>query len=492
MRFCPWCYVSPYLRPPNHPSLKSETELFGTVVSETISTRVTEALVKHQQEYEEKANARVEKLESLLSKVEPQQKAAPMPPLPSKPPPLKKNPTRHIERYFSEFLTDEDSKGLMDLVEKIPYTEVRGRGVASYGEPYAYNGAPKAHSKDIPKPILDLIEKCKKQEGQEKCDINEVIVNRYKGAGSFLVEHSDAEENLDPKSLILTVSLGSTRTVTFRDYNSTEGREESLSVAGKSLYSMTKSSQHHWSHRIDADPDIEEVRYSITLRTVGERYRQSTVIIGDSNTKYLKFAAGNTQKEKGSFGFLMPGERVEAFHLRDIDPLQCMGYKNVVVHCGINDLRDRSPGRLESDPRPTDIAAHFDVLSKKIEEIKTLCPYAAIFLSPILPTKNMNLNNRAIAFNHILCNFANNNPKGDGIRILNFEPFVSGQGVLREELGVWDQKEECYSKRDMIHLGRKGVTLLAQIIKGAISRKLTTSRSYSATLSHGRLSSPPR
>ena len=51
-------------------------------------------------------------------------------------------------------------------------------------------------------------------------------------------------------------------------------------------------------------------RYSITFRSVG---KNSTIIIGDSNTKHLKFSTGQ-HREKGTFEYHMPGERVETFH----------------------------------------------------------------------------------------------------------------------------------------------------------------------------------
>ena len=36
----------------------------------------------------------------------------------------------------------------------------------------------------------------------------------------------------------------------------------------------------------------------------------------------------------------MPGKRVEAFTIKELDPIKCVGYNNVVVHCGVNDIKN--------------------------------------------------------------------------------------------------------------------------------------------------------
>ena len=71
-------------------------------------------------------------------------------------------------------------------------------------------------------------------------------------------------------------------------------------------------------------------RYSITFRSVGKNFKNSTIIIGDSNTKHLKFSTGK-HREKGTFGYNMPGERVETFHISQIDERErkCLGYQNI-------------------------------------------------------------------------------------------------------------------------------------------------------------------
>ena len=240
---------------------------------------------------------------------------------------------------------------------------------------------------------------------------------------------------------------------------------------------MNQESQHYWTHRMDSMDTTMNARFSITFRTVGKNYKNSTVILGDSNTKYLKFSS-DARGEKGTFGYHLPGHRVETFRIRDIDPRKCLGYQNVLLHCGINDIRDKSPGRLPSDPEPVDVDSYFDLLTQKISEIQNLCPNSSIFVSPILPTKNLKLNKRVIQFNKLLFNFISNCKHSKEVRCLNFNEFVNYNGTLKEELGTWDSENSCPNKKDILHLGKKGIRMLAQSVKQSILHKLITKRSY--------------
>lgn len=215
---------------------------------------------------------------------------------------------------------------------------------------------------------------------------------------------------------------------------------------------------------------------------LGKNVRNSTIILGESNTKHLKFSSGQL-REMGKFGLNMPGKRVETFHIQQIDEKQCLGYRNVIIHCGINDIRDSSPGRQSSDPQPTDIGGHFNNLINKIGKIKNMCPSSSIVVNPILPTKNQRLNDRVLQFHSMLFEFLANDPRAEGVCSTNFSEFVDcEQGVLKEEYGVRDKNTKGFSKRDILHVGKLGIRLLASIVRDSVYFKKITSRSYSSTL----------
>ena len=508
---CPWCHVTPFIRPSGHPSFKNESVILGTVVSEAVSTKISEDMqiahaLSSQCIKETIAKAIKDTMEPITASFNEQAKrieelTKPGPPIsPSRAPGKhhrshveeireRNNPTKFIEHHEENFIGEELSDELTEFLKTVKYAEVNGRSVASYGsEEYSYTGQPKNNVKDIPKPITKVIELLQQEFKQftSAGTINQVILNRYKDGLSFMPKHSDNEPEIKPDSQIFTVSLGCTRSIVFRDESttpSTEDREKELEVSEGSIYIMSQPSQSFWSHRMEVteEEDLPE-RVSLTFRTVGGNYKNSTVIIGDSNTKHLRFSTGKA-KEKGTFGYTLPGKRVEAFHLRSINPEDCIGYQNVVLHCGINDIRNRSPGRLENDPDPADVGAHFDILQRKVLDIKALCPKIAIFVSPILPTKSTNLNLRVVEFNEHLSEFLMNNRSGEGVRSFDFNPLADWKtGVLREDYGVYDTESNCYNRKDSLHLGKNGIRLLAKTLRDGVLKRKVTSASYRRVL----------
>ena len=357
---CPWCFVAPFLRPSNHPSVQNESKLFGTVVAGVISDTVAEAVeecltvktteiqLSIDKSVTEAVNVQMQRLNSEMEKLqlkkeEKKGKSYPSAPLTTE---VKTNPTNHIEDYVELFLKEEDALELKETLAALQFTKVKGREISSFGEQYSYTGAPNNNTKEIPVHLTKLIEKIKEIEDYKDVDLNQVIINKYEGNTSYLPEHSDNESTIRPQSKIFTISIGSERTVLFRDKCSET--ENELTVPNGSLYVMAQESQNYWTHRIDKEESAEDTRYSITFRCVGANFKNSTLILGDSNTKYLKFGTG-VQGEKGTFGYHLPGNRMETYHIRDIDPRKCLGYQNVLLHCGINDIRDKSPGRLASE-----------------------------------------------------------------------------------------------------------------------------------------------
>ena len=372
------------------------------------------------------------------------------------------NPCKHVEDYIEEFLDPEEdvTKNLVSFLGKMKFAKLNGPQVASFGEEYNYVGSPKSNNKEIPPQLQALIEKIESLEQHTGSELNQIVVNKYTGDDAYLPDHSDDEASIKPESDIFTVTIGAPRTVKFSDRCC--GHSEELTPENNSLYVMSQNSQFYWSHRIDKESSDLSTRYSITLRSIGKNYKNSTVIIGDSNSKHLRFSQGKP-KEIGTFGYMMPGKRVECFHIRQIEPESCIGYRNVIIHCGINDIRDRSPGREPSDPDPSDVEEHFNNLMIKIKDIKNLCPYTSVIVSPILPTKSSKLNQRAVKFNKLLAHYILHDKASEGVRAMNFECFVNSSGTLIEKLSVWDTENNEYNKKDILHLGKFGIRMLAKV-----------------------------
>lgn len=104
--------------------------------------------------------------------------------------------------------------------------------------------------------------------------------------------------------------------------------KELKSPESNSAYVMTRSSQEWFRHGIynictpptAAQPPVEAGRFFITLRTVNKKFKRSTIIIGDSNTKLIQFGSG-----KGTIGEPFPGARVKDSKVIPIDSRSCIG-----------------------------------------------------------------------------------------------------------------------------------------------------------------------
>jgi len=368
--------------------------------------------------------------------------------------------------FITTDLADELYK-MFNECDQFKENKENGHSVMTYGHPYHYVGSkssPKGPVKDLQGPLLKIVKKLQ-EEFPECGDINSCLVNKYCGAEASLPNHADDEFCIDPTSSIFTVSIGSKATVRFT--NQHDERTEELDVHPNSVYVMSRASQQLWKHQIrEGTLQESEVRYSLTFRMVSERFLRSTVILGDSNTAKLKFGVG-----KGTFGQLIPGQRVKTIFIEDINPLSCCGYKNIIIHCGINSIKHYRVKNREM------VEEHFDDLKSKLEQIMILCPKSNLIVAPILPTKTIAWNARAQHFNKCLFDFENL-CKGK-FSTLNYSVFVDPHtGFLRSDLG-------CYwYPGDPLHLGASGIrSLIGLIRERVLSNKITSNRKFSAVLS---------
>ena len=360
------------------------------------------------------------------------------------------------------------------LNEQTDYTELKGRSVLSFGEPYPYNGSPIDSYKSTPIPpiISKLISKIETDHSSVgPLGINSCLINRYVGPESVIPEHADDEDVIKPESKIVTISFGNDRDIKFRDCIT--GKEECLTVSNGSLYIMSQQSQFFWKHRIDKceSADTVTTRYSLTFRCVDKSYKNSTVIVGDSNTKYVTFDSNKS----GSIGNKISGKRVPTYTIEAINPEECIGYRNVLVHVGVNNLKStRRPG-IFGDSCNINVHENFCILRDKLEVIRLLCPNSKLIVSPILPTKIGWLNNRALEFNQYLFEYLNEVKQ---IKCLDFNVFLNYEnGLLREDYG-------CFKDRtDNIHLGKQGISQLAMLVREVILNSRRDFRNYASVVS---------
>ena len=352
-------------------------------------------------------------------------------------------PEPAIKKSVDDFINTEESTELYDFLSKLEYRHENGHDVKNFGEKYDYNGGADKASEPIPPIITKYIDKIK--ELNPGININECLINRYDNGESFLSRHSDDELSIDPESSIFCLSLGQDRGIVYK--NKFSGDEETYAAKDRSLYIMTRTSQAYYSHRIDPE-NCSGTRYSLTFRHVGRVFTHSTVVIGDSNTKYFKFGEG-----MGTFGVSLPGKRIKAAMVEDINPHDCAAYANVVLVVGTNNLRSKYISNKD------DVSKVATTFNNKISIIQKLRKDIKIIVIPVLPTRLSTMNQHIVCYNKMLhqqyvaaCNNFN-------VRLPGLYEFLDGEYLLRRD----------YTRaNDPIHLNGLGLSCLASLIKNTI------------------------
>jgi alkylated DNA repair dioxygenase AlkB len=338
------------------------------------------------------------------------------------------------------------------------FVQEKGHGVRVFGQPYSYTGSRSSNYKpeQIPPKISSIIDRIS-DELKLVDKPNSVLINHYPSRSpsdqhdSHLAMHSDDEPSIVPESKILTISIGASRKVVFKEKHDDTSKPVELTVQHNSLYTMSRSSQNWFRHGVPSPTSDQEVdeRFSITLRTLKKQSRRSVVLIGDSNTKEVNFGSGS-----GKVGESYPGKRIKASRVKDIEPNKCIGYSNAFIMCGTNDLR------CENVRSESDIHNLVDQLRLKLCDIRQLCPETKLFVIPVIPTKIPKMNSHIVQYNDLV----------DDMLMTCF-PEIWFEGVY----GFLDQQNELSTKlcrgSDKIHLGPHGISKLVSYMKTLIFRR---------------------
>ena len=144
--------------------------------------------------------------------------------------------------------------------------------------------------------------------------------------------------------------------------------------------------------------------------------------------------------------------------LKDINPYDTCGYSNVVLLCGINDLKS------ESIKSPSDVRGVYNSLKSKISLIQCINPKAHVFICPVLPTKRAEFNRKGICFNNLIWNELL--PSNFGVTFVDgFAAFVNEKGLLMRELSREFYKDK---RPDFLHLNWKGLAKLGILIRNTV------------------------
>ena len=378
-----------------------------------------------------------------------------------------KNSNRSVEpfsEHIEGFLDDAHVKRLQESIENMEFKPIGDgqREVAYFGDyKYTYTGG--SHEpREMPQCIKDVVTKI--TERYPKNPIVTCVVSKYADGSNYCPQHSDDEKSIDPTSDILTLSLGENRPMEFTEIRNASCKTEIL-LTHNSLLVCSRLSQSYWRHGI---PVVEHSgpRYSLTFRAIQPFNLNSTVIYGDSNTKYLEFGDG-----EGRFGKWMPGERIKTQGVRDLPPIEHIApYQNIVIHTGVNDINRHN--RLST-------CEYIRALEHKCTEIHNVYPKTRVILSPLLPTKLPSLNQQIWKVNDAIISLSK---RHHNIIYMDNSIFARGNDCLKPEYGRFHNPD------DAIHLGKMGIRMFAESIKSYVVRKnpsITKSLNYDSALNYG-------
>ena len=399
--------------------------------------------------------------------------AAPAPPPVT--PPTSLEP---FSAYVEDFIDENTEQELIDFLDSLSpkFKQENGRSVLSFGHKYRYTGARALDPEPLPQILAPLVARLNREHGSMEMPINTVLVNKFEGPDSFLPQHSDNEPTINPGSSILTLSLGQACLVSFSRTNS-DTKYAAINCAPRSLYKMCRKSQDIFEHRIDPGSVAAGTRYSLTFRVVSPLNRASTCILGDSNTCSLKFGVD----PKTSFGKFLPGQQTYVPTLDHIDPYMCCGFNNVVLLCGINDIKH------PSIKTPADIKRIFNRYVEKLTLIQTVNKRAHVFICPLLPTKSSELNRKVLSFNHLI--FSQLLPTNFGVSLVSgFDSLVDENGLLSQHLS---KRVNRFGNADYLHLNWKGTAKLASFIKNTVLFRVNGGRDRRNRRDRSRVNSTP-
>lgn len=198
-------------------------------------------------------------------------------PAPGAPPSERGAPGFHV---FERVLSVADEAALLAAVDAAPaarWKDLRARRVLSYGPPWSHAERRLLHACDgarvtpLPPYVAEVVLPAVRAvvpRAVYAAEPNQLCVTVYHGKESFILPHSDEEnDRLDAPILGLSLQAGTTMTLVLPKAQSPTGKmiKTDVVLPPRSLYVMSGDALHTWHHGIFAGKTLG-IRYSLTLR----------------------------------------------------------------------------------------------------------------------------------------------------------------------------------------------------------------------------------
>lgn len=175
-------------------------------------------------------------------------------------------------RYEENFITEREERGLLEalgLLDLKPFEfhgHIGNRRVTSFGLKYNFSRRAVETASDIPPFLAEVLPRVASFARYERDAFRQVGVNEYR-AGAGIGWHKDKPEF----GVVVGLSLGSPATMRFRKPQGKTWQRVSHEVQPRSIYILSGEARTEWEHSI---PEISDLRYSITFRTLADSLRK--------------------------------------------------------------------------------------------------------------------------------------------------------------------------------------------------------------------------
>jgi alkylated DNA repair dioxygenase AlkB len=175
--------------------------------------------------------------------------------------------------YRDEFLTEAEESELLRIFRGLDFAAydyhgyLAKRRIVRYGVNYDINTRePNETAEPVPEFLLGVRERAAEFAGVPADNLVQAMVSEY-SVGTPIGWHRDAPQF----GTIVGISLGSACRLRLKPYQST-GKVLSLRLEPRSIYVMRGVARSQWQHSI---PAVDEMRYSITFRTLRSKSQRS-------------------------------------------------------------------------------------------------------------------------------------------------------------------------------------------------------------------------
>lgn len=170
-------------------------------------------------------------------------------------------------RYEPDFVSEAEERELVQRLERLPFHEVRMRGVAAkrtvvhFGWDYGYESWTIQPTTPVPAFLAPVRTRAAALAGVSRAELEQALVARYP-PGAGIGWHRDAPM-FGP--VVVAISLLAPCVLRFRRGPDARRGVLKFSIAPRSAYVLSGAARSAWQHSI---PPVAALRYSVSFRTV--------------------------------------------------------------------------------------------------------------------------------------------------------------------------------------------------------------------------------